>query len=287
MKPRIAPQRLGRQAALRDLFDAARRSGPDEGRLERIGQRVRERIEALPERGAVGRFVDGLVAGRRLAPAAAAVLIALLATGVGAAIWLALRQPARVPAPRAPEGSRSVQPTGLPAPPWGPDEAPALPAPRPRLPGGDATHPRPVAQVQPLSPDKPPAASDLPEQLRLYRQAQAAARTGRHDQALGLLDALEQRFPGTPLAAEIGLSRAEWLYAAGRLARADRVIRDLLARPELAGKRAELTHLLADVQARQGRCDLAVESYRRALGLGLSPERAAAARAGLLRCSQR
>jgi predicted Zn-dependent protease len=130
----------------------------------------------------------------------------------------------------------------------------------------------------------PPPASRLPEQLRLFGQARDAARAGEYDRALTVLEELERNFPQGPLGDEIQLLRVQVLYRSGRYQEATERIGKLLDDPALAGKKPQLLRLLGDAWVHLGRCDLASEAFRRALGLGLEGQEAEAARRGLKSC---
>jgi Flp pilus assembly protein TadD len=101
---------------------------------------------------------------------------------------------------------------------------------------------------------------------------------------LARLSELETQHPNHPLVAEVSLSRTEWLVLTGRYTEAAVLILANLENPALRGKKAELLHLLGDVRLHQGKNAEACEAFRRALGLGLSGDRAEAARKGLQRC---
>jgi hypothetical protein len=141
----------------------------------------------------------------------------------------------------------------------------------------------------PESESAPETTSDpdlLARQLELLDESQALARAGKHAAALGMLDRLEREFPSTPLSAEIDLSRVELLRRAGRNEQSLHLAQKLLARPQHAGRRAELHQLLGDLWLESGDCERAVLAFRAALSAGLQGKRAAAVQRGLRRCEK-
>ncbi|MBN1962083.1 MAG: tetratricopeptide repeat protein [Deltaproteobacteria bacterium] len=129
----------------------------------------------------------------------------------------------------------------------------------------------------------PPSA--VAAQLKLFHQAQAKAKLQQYNEALKTLDVLERRYPQGSLEAEIIISRAEYLWLAGRYQDAANLIEKQINNPVVAARKAELWLTLGDVRQRQGSCKEAIIAYQRALGLGLRPADVKAAQKGLKRCT--
>jgi hypothetical protein len=187
-----------------------------------------------------------------------------------------VQQPARIAAPTV-----DAAPAPVVVPP--PDAAPtAAPLPSPVEP--PAPPPPPKAAV-PTTQRPSAAPSDLGEQLRRYDAATAAAREGDYQRALTTLDELERRFPRTTLAAEVDLSRADYLARSGAVDAAIAAIEKLIVDPRHAGRRAQLLRVLGDLWIRHGDCVKATRAFRDALSLGLPANEAAAVQMGIERCS--
>lgn len=137
-----------------------------------------------------------------------------------------------------------------------------------------------------LAPSKEKG-SDLPAQIALLEQARQHTRASRHEQALAVLAELASKYPNSPLLAEADVSRAESLAMSGDVDAATKLIGRLLQSPLHSGRRAQLSHLLADVWLRAGDCQKAVPAYQAALRFGLATKRAAAAQRGLAQCNAR
>jgi hypothetical protein len=146
-----------------------------------------------------------------------------------------------------------------------------------------ASEPHLHAEALPPGRGSPPA-SDLAEQLRLYDTATASARAGDYAHALRTLDELERRFPRTTLAAEVALSRAEYLARSGAVDAAIAATEKLVADPRHAGRRAQLLRVLGDLWIRHGDCAKATHAFRDALSLSLPANEAAAVQTGIERC---
>ena len=127
----------------------------------------------------------------------------------------------------------------------------------------------------------------LNKQVGLFRAAKNFASKSNYRRALSKLDTLNRKFPDGPLTFESKQLRARCLFRMGRFADAATVIEELLSVRSSSRKKAELLRFLGDVQFRQNRCNEAIESYRRALGLGLlRPRESEAAKQGIKRCKQ-
>jgi uncharacterized protein HemY len=66
---------------------------------------------------------------------------------------------------------------------------------------------------------------------------------------------------------------------------AAKAVNTLLRAKVSTRKKAQLYRFLGDLQVKQNQCDKAVESYRRALGIGLPAAESDAARAGIRNCT--
>ena len=171
-------------------------------------------------------------------------------------------------------------------------------------PGNRRRHPAPtVLAVATELPEVPPIQHDTAEgapsvrriahsspsvlahQLKLFKAAKAAAKSGAYPQALATLDRLDKKYPGDPFELESKELRATCLVHLGRFAPAERLVEALVRRSRSNRKKAELIRFLGDIQVQRGRCDRAVKSYRRAVGLGLRAPDLEAAKNGISRCS--
>lgn len=141
---------------------------------------------------------------------------------------------------------------------------PVRTAPPPRR----AVAPAPVASAAEIAPPDvpaPPAASELPEQIRRYEDARAIGQRGEFARAAGLIDDLLRRYPATPLRAEAELTRAELLARGDRYDDAVPALEALIANPNHRGRRGELLRTLGDLHRRRGDCAAAIAAYDRAL----------------------
>ncbi len=217
-------------------------------------------------------------------------LVSVLCAGIGGGIWLG----------RDASSSIRTQPIVTSGPVVATLPTPATPTP--------ATLPEPIARTpvvelptkllpppanlrtekksedarQPVPPPAP--ASELPTQLAMLEEANQNIKSGKHREALSLLERLTTRFPRTPLRLETELSRAEALSLSGQHNAAIPLIRRLLRDPSHRGRHAELWHMLGDLQLRQNDCASALSSFGKALALGLGNRRKHAAESGLARC---
>jgi tetratricopeptide (TPR) repeat protein len=141
------------------------------------------------------------------------------------------------------------------------------------------------SRTEETSVEPPLAPSALDAQLKIFTLAKQQAREGRHLAALKTLDELNRRYPRGSLELESMELRARSLYHMGRYGEAADVLETLTEAPVSAGKKAQFFRLLGDAQSREGRCKPALESYRRALGLGLEGDQADAARMGMKKCT--
>lgn len=130
----------------------------------------------------------------------------------------------------------------------------------------------------------PPIGGSLADELRIYDEARAFAKSGEHGAALASLDELARRFPRSSLAPEAAITRAEVLVLAGKLEDAAALLARLVSDPAHAGRRVELLRTLGDVQRSRGDCVAARLHYRNALDAGATGEEASAARRGLGSC---
>jgi tetratricopeptide (TPR) repeat protein len=151
---------------------------------------------------------------------------------------------------------------------------PAAPAPAaPEAPAASRVRRPPIPRATPdaAPPDAappaaaPPATSDLPEQIRLYDEALAAAARGALPSALDRLDELLRRFPATPLRPDAELTRAELLARADRYDEAVTALEAQAGARAHAGRRAELLRTLGDLHRKHGDCTRATDAYTRAL----------------------
>ncbi len=129
-----------------------------------------------------------------------------------------------------------------------------------------------------------PASSQLAEELRLLKEARSLAHEGKHQEALQRLAELQDRFPQTPLQAELDMQRALSLQGAGQLDKAARAVRELLRDPRHQGRAAELHHMLLDILLRKSDCQSAEIELRAAIEAGLGSERRSLAERGIEQC---
>lgn len=126
--------------------------------------------------------------------------------------------------------------------------------------------------------------STLNDQVKLFNSAKERLASGDHRAALDQLNRLHHRYPSTPLYVEAKELRAHVLAGLQRYAQASRTVKALIQSKAPTRKKAQLYRFLGDLQVKQNQCEEAVESYRRALGLGLPPAESAAAKAGIRKC---
>ena len=216
----------------------------------------------------------------------------LVSAGVGGALVYGVLRltpgsepPAALPAPAV------VAPAPEPAPPPA-VEPPALPASATELQPLDLSEPsrpRPagtrIATGRGVAvPAAPTESSTLPEQLRLYREAQEASTLSNPQAGLEKLRELAQRFPQTPLRPEIEISRLEMLILNGQDHEAMLLLEAIFKKPEHAGRKAGLLVIRGDLLRRQDSCKGAAKAYREAQALGLDETQAEAAARGLKEC---
>ncbi len=126
--------------------------------------------------------------------------------------------------------------------------------------------------------------STLDDQVRLFNKAKERLASGDHRAALDQLNRLHKRYPATPLYVEAKELRAHVLAGLHRYGQASKTVKALIHAKAPTRKKAQLYRFLGDLQVKQSQCEEAVESYRRALGLGLPAAEAAAAKAGIRNC---
>ena len=129
------------------------------------------------------------------------------------------------------------------------------------------------------SPDK-----TFNEQVKLFNKAKAGLASGELKKALELLNRLKQRYPAGPLTLEAKELEAHVLARLKRFRKASQTVKSLIRAKIPTRKKAQLYRFLGDLEVKQNLCDSAVESYRRALGLGLSGAESQAAKAGIRKC---
>ena len=135
------------------------------------------------------------------------------------------------------------------------------------------------SQGKAYSPD-----STLDEQVRLFDKAKARLASREYLLALEHLNRLKQRYPRSPLSLEAMELKAHTLAGLQRYQKASRTVQTLVRAKIPTRKKAQLYRFLGDLQVKQNLCDKAVESYRRALGLGLSATETEAAKSGIRKC---
>jgi TolA-binding protein len=126
--------------------------------------------------------------------------------------------------------------------------------------------------------------STFNEQVRLFSKAKALLASKDLDASLEYLDRLKQRYPAGPLTFEAKELTAQVLAESHRYSEASQTVSSLIRAKIPTRKKAQLYRFLGDLQLKQHRCDSAVESYRTALGLGLSGAESDAAKAGIKTC---
>jgi len=270
MKPEPNPPRLINNPEFGEMLKgvATRRWNPE--RLTQNADVIQAKVAGL---AAMGTATTGTVAAIR-GPTIAKVAVPLaLAISGGTAVVLWDSTP-----PEPPTSSAVIQESTNP-----PDQI-EEPGPEPAKQPQDETQTRPRRKK---AVSKPKPTSSLPEQLRLFERAKAAASRGDPARALRALDLLDARYPETTLRGEILLARAEYLSQSDDDDAAIRFIESILDQPVVTAKKAQLLRLVADIWLRRGICERAVPAYQRALGLGLNRADASSARAGLKKCTRR
>jgi len=277
----LDPPRLVDDPELRALIRAETGREVDPQLLLRAGRAIRAATHPVP-RGSWALRSFSRVA---LVGAGLGILFGVSVAAAYALHGWVVRSRARVAVPPPPATSRAPQasPVAAPPPPMEP-LAPEAPPPSPAAERPARAHVGARPTPEPPA-EEPRGASLLSAQLAAYGAAQEAARRRDYPQALRLLAELDARYPDHPLRAEVALSRAEWLFLAGRDDEAAAALKHNLEAPGLRGKRAELWRMLGDVHFRQGRRDEACDAYRQALGLGLAGPQAEAARRAVRSCS--
>ena len=163
------------------------------------------------------------------------------------------------PAEAPPVQSSAVKPTA---------SAPKAPA---RLRRSEPKKAQATASPELVSPVKTAEpTSTLPEQLALYQAGKEALAAGDHGAALKAFEAYRATFPAGTLRREVGLSMLEALVRGGKINRASRLAKRLLASGGLGARRAEVRRVLGETQARLGRCDDAALTLATALQEGAS-----------------
>jgi TolA-binding protein len=127
--------------------------------------------------------------------------------------------------------------------------------------------------------------SVLDRQLNLFKAAKGLVEHEQYSRALSKLELLDKKYPGGPLDIESKVLRAKCLVHMGRFNPAERLVDTLVRGSHSNRKKAELLRFLGDIQVQLGRCDSAVKSYRRALGLGLRAADSRAAKNGIAKFS--
>ena len=128
--------------------------------------------------------------------------------------------------------------------------------------------------------------STLEAQVKIFNQAKISLASGDPALALTHLNHLNQRYPSGPLRRESDELRAHVLTELKRYQEAANTVKTLIKGKTSMRKKAQLYRFLGDLQVKQNQCENAVESYRLALGLGLSQAESAAAKAGIRKCSR-
>ncbi len=280
MKAPVQPPKLREDQALSSLIRAEADRQPDSQLGLRVGQRINEKIGALTQ----GRSFFSFAPGRRWATIAVglSMLVGISATAAYTIRWLLPPEPVKVAPPQKKGYHKpSRPPTEKPLAELLQIEPVLVPAPK-------APRSQQIAAVEEAPPaELPSVPSLLSAQLALYQQAQQAAASGELTLALALLAQMDQRYPSHPLQAELAMSRADWLYQAGRYVEAGAHIDGLLGRPLLRGKKAQFLRMRGDILLHQGKNQQAADAFRRALGLGLNEAQAEAARRGLQKSDSR
>jgi hypothetical protein len=147
---------------------------------------------------------------------------------------------------------------------------------RPRQPREHARSPIGIAATGEAAPTNTRSAatqpSDLPEQIELYEAARDASKRGEFLRCIELLDRLLQRFPTTPLRADVDLTRAEALARANRISEAVGAVEQLVRDAAHRGRRGELLRMLGDLYRQRHDCSHALDAYDKALSEPLSDD---------------
>ncbi len=125
----------------------------------------------------------------------------------------------------------------------------------------------------------------LEEQLKLFNAAKENLAAKDFRSALVQLDNLKKRYPNSPLSQESKELTVHALAGLHQYKNAAQTVTELIGTENSIRKKARLYRFLGDLQAKDKLCDKAVDSYRRALGLGLQGAEAEAAQAGIRACS--
>jgi hypothetical protein len=146
--------------------------------------------------------------------------------------------------------------------------------------------PRQIAEpvAEPVSPEK---TSTLSEQLRIFGSAEQWIKKKQYLKAISELDQLDRQYPMGLLMVDSLEARAEVLYLLKRNQEAIAVCQKLLSLPNLAVKKAQVFLLLGDLFRREGDCEKAQINFRRALKMGLDPNKAQTAQNGIEDCKNK
>lgn len=142
----------------------------------------------------------------------------------------------------------------------------------------DPGKPRPVADKSSVD------VSTLDEQVRIFNNAKVLLDSGEFESAVQQLHKLKQRYPSGPLSLEADELKARGLAGLHRYEAASRTVETLIRAKIPTRKKAQLYRFLGDLQVKQNQCDNALESFRLALGLGLTGADLTAAKAGIRKC---
>ena len=281
-RDRRLPERLMFHHGVGTVMKYAAEETFPEDRLEKSGQIIEAQLRAL----ALDE-IKSVPRGHRLRVAVVAGII-LAFISLGASAFLLYEKYCNQQEPPADTENekqpthKASKPTDTPVPTvHGPDSEgrPTDTIPRARKESDDVSRNMP--------PKAPPPHSDLDQQLSLFKSAKGLSDTGRCRQAISRLDTFDEKFPDGPLAFESKELRAKCLFQTGRIAAAERLVNNLVHETISNTKKAALLRFLGDIHLGRGQCDDAVKNYRRALGLGLRPREAGAARGGIATCARR
>lgn len=258
-----SPPRLKEDPEFGDVLqDAAAEDELTPERIARNGEKVRQRIAAL---GLAATSLSPTIAGWLKVMGGGAIVAA-----VGTGVYFTMNPPTSVDdlVESVPTlvaiATEEISPAATPVvieTPVGTQIAMIAPTPSIALSTGT-----PEATAVPTA-DATVDSSALAEQLADFESARAAANRGQFDVALQQLDALEKQWPDSPLAAEIELSRADYLVRSGRLQEATEVISALVLDPAHAPRRAELYQVLGDLWIKLDNCPNAVTAYKQVVDM--------------------